>query len=87
MISKEVEVQSSQGLRAKSASVFIQQANTYKSSIKVEVGDRHANAKSLLGVLSLGIKGGTVISIIADGQDESEAVEGLAVLVQSILKD
>lgn len=87
MTSKEVAVKSSQGLHAKPASVFIQRANTYKCSIWVENGDRRANAKSLLGVLSLGIAGGTNIMIIADGQDENEAVEGLANLVQTVLKD
>ena len=87
MTSKEVAVKSSQGLHAKLASVFIQKANTYKSSVWVENGDKRANAKSLLGVLSLGITGGTPVMIIADGVDESEAVEGLAALVQTVLKD
>lgn len=83
MTSKEVAVKSSQGLHAKPASVFIQRANTYKCSIWVENGDRRANAKSLLGVLSLGITGGTDIRIIADGNDENEALAALVQMVEA----
>ena len=65
------------------ATFFIQKANEFKSSIWVEKEERRVNAKSLLGVLSLGIMGGTSIRIIADGSDEEEAVEGLVALVRS----
>ena len=71
------------GLHARPATFFIQKANEYKSSIWVEKEERRVNAKSLLGVLSLGIVGGTTIRIIADGADEEQAVEGLVSLVQS----
>lgn len=81
MISKEVTVLNSVGLHARPATYFIQKANSFKSSIWVECGDRRANAKSLLGVLSLGITKGTRINIIADGPDEADAIEGLANLV------
>ena len=54
-----------------------------ESSIWVEKEERRVNAKSLLGVLSLGIVGGTTIRIIADGSDEEQAVEGLIHLVES----
>ena len=71
------------GLYNRQATYFIQKANEFKSSIWVEVEDRKINAKSLLGVLSLGIVGGTTIRIIADGADEKEAVESLVELVES----
>ena len=77
MFVKEVAVQNQVGLHARPATFFIQKANEYKSSIWV------VNAKSLLGVLSLGIVGGTSIRIIADGSDEQAAVEGLVKLVES----
>jgi phosphocarrier protein len=83
MFVKEVTVQNKVGLHARPATFFIQKANEYKSSIWVEREDRRVNAKSLLGVLSLGIVGGTNINIIADGADEELAVEGLVKLVQS----
>ena len=82
MYVKEVLVQNKAGLHARPATFFIQKANEYKATIWVEE-ERRVNAKSLLGVLSLGIIGGTTIKIIADGSDETEAVEGLAELVES----
>lgn len=81
MISKEIEVRNPEGLHARPATFFIHKANTFKSSIWVENGDRRANAKSLLGVLSLGIGKETNITIIADGADEETAVNELAALI------
>ena len=63
--------------------VTIQKANEFKSSIWVEKEDRRVNAKSLLGVLSLGIVKGTAITLIADGTDEEEAISTLAELIDS----
>ena len=75
MFVKEVVVQNQVGLHARPATFFIQKANEFKSSIWVEKEDRRVNAKSLLGVLSLGIAKETKITIIADGSDEETAVE------------
>ncbi len=83
MYVKEVQVQNQVGLHARPATFFIQKANEYKSSVWVEKEERRVNAKSLLGVLSLGIVGGTGIKIIADGSDEKDAVEDLVRLVES----
>ena len=83
MISRSVTITNSVGLHARPATFFVQKANCYKSSIWVEKEDCRVNAKSLLGVLSLGISKGTAITLIADGADEAEAVEGLAALVDS----
>ena len=71
------------GLHARPATFFIQKANEYKASVWVEKEERRVNAKSLLGVLSLGIVGGTTIKIIADGADEQEAVDALVKLVET----
>ncbi len=87
MISKEVTVLNSVGLHARPATYFIQKANNYKSSLWVECGDRRANAKSLLGILSLGITKGTRINIIADGADELDALEGLCNLILAGFND
>jgi phosphocarrier protein len=83
MYSKIVTVQNHVGLHARPATFFIQKANEFKSSIWVEREDRRVNAKSLLGVLSLGIIGGTSIRILAGGVDEENAVEELVRLVDS----
>ena len=83
MYAKEVSVQNHVGLHARPATFFIQKANEYKASVWVEKEERRVNAKSLLGVLSLGIVGGTTIKIIADGADEQEAVDALVKLVEN----
>ena len=83
MVSREITIKNSVGLHARPATFFIQKANSYKSSIWVEKEDCRVNAKSLLGVLSLGITKGTTITLIADGADEAAAVDGLMELVDS----
>jgi len=83
MFVKDVMVQNQVGLHARPATFFIQKANEFKSSIWIEKEERRVNAKSLLGILSLGIVGGTQIRIIADGADEEAAVTGRFELVES----
>lgn len=83
MKSREVTITNTSGLHARPATFFIQKANCYKSTILVEKDDRKVNAKSLLGVLSLGIAKGMTINIIADGQDEDAALAGLISLINS----
>ena len=87
MYSKEVTVTNSVGLHARPATFFIQKSNEFKSSIWVEKGDRRINAKSLLGILSLGIIKGTEIRVIADGVDEEAAVSSLINLIENELTD
>ena len=83
MFLKEIIVQNQVGLHARPATFFIQKANEYKSSIWIEKDERRVNAKSLLGVLSLGITKGISITIIAEGSDEEAAVNDLVNLVSS----
>lgn len=83
MFSKEVVVENQVGLHARPATFFIQKANEFKSSVWVEKDERKVNAKSLLGVLSLGITKGTAINIMADGTDEQVAVNTLVELIES----
>ena len=82
MYVKEVTVKNSVGLYARPATYFIQKANEFKSSIWVEKEERRVNAKSLLGILSLGVVGDTTIKIIADGIDEEEAVDQLVRMIE-----
>ncbi|MBE6718839.1 MAG: HPr family phosphocarrier protein [Ruminococcaceae bacterium] len=83
MISRDVMISNNIGLHARPATFFIQKANSYKCSIWVEKEERRVNAKSLLGVLSLGIVKGMTITVMADGPDENEAVDGLIELVNT----
>ena len=87
MYVRDVTVENQVGLHARPATFFIQKANEFKSSIWIEKDQRRVNAKSLLGILSLGIVGGTSIRIIADGSDEQLAVDGLIDLVESGFND
>ena len=87
MLSKTVVVQNQVGLHARPATFFIQKSNEFKSSIWIERDERKVNAKSLLGVLSLGITKGTETEIIADGVDEEEAVNALEALINSNFND
>jgi phosphocarrier protein len=87
MFSKEAVVNNSVGLHARPATFFIQKANEFKSSIWVERNERRINAKSLLGLLSLGIVKGSSITIIADGADEEAAVNALVELISSDFMD
>ena len=83
MKSREVVITNASGLHARPATFFIQKANSYRSSIWIEKDDRKVNAKSLLGVLSLGIAKGMTVTLIADGQDENAALNGLIELIDS----
>lgn len=83
MVRKDVTITNNIGLHARPATFFIQKANTYQSSVWIEKDDRKVNAKSLLGVLSMGIAKGMTVTLIADGQDENTAVDGLIQLIQT----
>lgn len=83
MFLKEIVVQNQVGLHARPATFFIQKANEYKSSIWVEKDEKRVNAKSLLGVLSLGVTKGVSIIIMAEGPDEEKAVNELISLISS----
>ena len=87
MVKREMTITNNIGLHARPATFFIQKANTFKSSVWIEKDERKVNAKSLLGVLSLGIAKGMVVTLIADGADENGAVDGLINLVQTGLTD
>ena len=83
MLTREVTINNQVGLHARPATFFIQKANEFKSSIWIEKDERRVNAKSLLGVLSLGIVKGTTVTLVADGADEREAIDTLTALINS----
>ena len=87
MVTRSLTVQNSVGLHARPATYFIQEANKYRSAISVKKDSRKVNAKSLLGVLSLGVVQGMTIEIEAEGADETAAIEGLANLIENGFND
>lgn len=87
MISQKVTITSETGLHARPASVFVNAAAKYKSELIIQKGEKQANAKSILAVLSLGVSKGTEIIISAQGPDEEEAVNKLVELIQSNINE
>ena len=81
MYTEKTVVKCGSGLHNKQSPYFIQKANEFRSSIWIEADDRKINAKSLLGVLSMGITSGTEISIVAEGPDEEAAVKELSAML------
>ena len=82
MFNKEVVVRCESGLHNKQATYFVQKANEFDSSIWVESGNRKMNAKSLLGIMSLGVVTGATVTLMAMGPDAEDAVNALEVLLQ-----
>ncbi|MBO5660488.1 MAG: HPr family phosphocarrier protein [Bacteroidaceae bacterium] len=82
MFSKEIVVRCESGLHNKQATYFVQKANEFSCSIWLESGSRRMNAKSLLGIMSLGIVTGTTVTLAADGFDAENAVTALENLLQ-----
>lgn len=83
MIKKELTIMNKTGLHARPASMFVQKASKFKSSIMIEKEDKKINAKSIISVLSGGISQGTKITLVIDGEDEQEAEKALVELVES----
>ena len=82
MFNKEVIVRCESGLHNKQVTYFVQKANEFKSSIWLESENRRMNAKSLLGIMSLGIVTGAAVSLSADGADAEDAVNALETMLQ-----
>ena len=82
MFNKEVIVRCESGLHNKQATYFVQKANEFESSIWLESGNRKMNAKSLLGIMSLGVITGTKVTLSAFGPDAEAAVNALDTLLQ-----
>ena len=83
MIYKELTIKSNDGLKAKAAASFVQVANQFDSQILIEFSNKKINAKSIMGLLSLGVKKDESIYVFANGSDEKEAVDALVELVEN----
>ncbi len=82
MFKQEVTLQNETGLHARPASLFVKEASRYVSDVKVFKGGKEYNAKSIMGILSMGAAKGDTILIQAEGDDSKEAVEALVKLVK-----
>ena len=82
MCNKEVIVRCESGLHNKQVTYFVQKANEFRSSIWLESENRRMNAKSLLGIMSLGIVTGAVVTLSAEGPDAEDAINALDAMLQ-----
>lgn len=77
MIKKEITIELAKGLEARPVAVFVQTASQYESQIIVEYREKRVNAKSIMGMMSLGIAQGEKVVVAAEGPDEEEAIAGV----------
>ncbi|KGR80022.1 HPr family phosphocarrier protein [Ureibacillus manganicus] len=82
MVETNLEVKLKSGLQARQAALFVQEANRYKAEVYLQKEHKKVNAKSIMGIMSLAIARGTTITLIADGNDENEALAGLSKMIE-----
>lgn len=78
---KDVKIINDSGLHARPASIFVKKANEFESQIFVKLGEKTINAKSIISLIKLGIKNESIITVIADGKDEKQALDALVQLI------
>ena len=79
MIVKNIKLENEDGLHARPAANLVKIAKQYKSSVKLDISGKEYNAKSILSIMSAGIKKGTDIKIICEGKDEKKAIESIVI--------
>lgn len=77
MIKKPITIQIASGLEARPVALLVQVASQYQSKIYVEIGDKKVNAKSIMGMMTLGLSAGESVVVSADGDDEEDAIENI----------
>ncbi|MDE7016584.1 MAG: HPr family phosphocarrier protein [Lachnospiraceae bacterium] len=77
MVQKSVQIKLDGGLEARPIAMLVQVASKYDSSVYIESASKKVNAKSIMGMMGLGLNGGDTVTVIADGSDEAEAVAGI----------
>ena len=85
MISKQLTINNRTGLHARPISAFVQKAEKYQAQIMIHYKEKEVNAKSIMGVMSLGVGPGEAITLQADGEDEEEAIEELSAFIKEEL--
>ncbi len=77
MIKKPITIQIADGLEARPTALLVQVASQYDSRIYVEIGDKKVNAKSIMGMMTLGLSAGESVVVSAEGNDEADAIENI----------
>lgn len=79
----EIQLKNETGLHARPASMFVKEASKYSCDIKIIKDGKEFNGKSIMGILSMGVQKGDIITVQADGEDENKALDSLKTLVSS----
>jgi catabolite repression HPr-like protein len=82
MVERDVEIKLKSGLQARPAALFVQEANRFSSDVFLEKDGKKVNAKSIMGLMSLALGVGSIVTLSAEGNDEQEAVEKLSTLME-----
>ena len=77
MIQKDIKIKLSGGLEARPIAVLVQVASQYESTVYLQVDNKKVNAKSIMGMMSLGLNTGEEVTVLVDGADEQEALENI----------
>ena len=77
MMQKEITIQLENGLEERPVAMLVQVASQYDSTIYIETEGKHVNAKSIMGMMSLGMANGEILNVSADGADEQAAMSGI----------
>lgn len=77
MIQKSMQIQLTNGLEARPVAVLVQKASMFDSEIYIEAEGKKVNAKSIMGMMSLGLNAGETVTVIANGADEADAIQAL----------
>lgn len=85
MLSKKLTIKNPSGLHLRPAGVLFKQAMKFKSKVTIECGEKHIDAKSVLNIMGAGIKCGTEINLVCDGEDEEEAVKTISEAIENRL--
>ena len=77
MTKRSIQIQLENGLEARPVALLVQEASKYESTIYIQSGDKRVNAKSIMGMMSLGLNSGEELVVSAEGKDEAAAVAGI----------
>ncbi|GCA67417.1 HPr-like protein Crh [Mediterraneibacter butyricigenes] len=84
MIERPITVRHEKGLEARPIAFLVQEASQYSSQIHLLVGTKKINAKSIMGMMSLSLMDGDLVTVVADGKDEEEAADGIEKFLEGV---
>ncbi|MGM0501424.1 MAG: HPr family phosphocarrier protein [Bacillota bacterium] len=83
MVCQNATIRNETGIHARPASLIVQKAGQYKAQVELEYGQKKVNAKSIMGVMSLGVNQSKKITVMAEGEDAQKAVDEIIKLIEN----